>query len=148
MRGGLHEGKDVEPRIAIRQGQVRRVEGLPEGALEAGLVKPHRIVAHKQGRRPLFKPGAYGAHHFIQGGQGRIAETRRPHAGHFEGDGGRNNLGPATAPDIEPFDFVQRVIGQDGRKLQDLVEVAVQACGFGIVEDEHFNPPLGLCDAI
>jgi len=56
----------------------------------------------------------------------------------FRAMGGRTNRGPAT--DIEPVDFVQRVFRQDRSKLQDPDKVAVQPCGFGIAEDEHFNP--------
>lgn len=140
-RSCLHDREDIHARIAPGDRQIGRVQGLPERALQERLIKPEGIVAEKDRGPPSFKASSDLCHHLIETRQCRITQQGRPYPGYHKGHRRWYDPGQTPAPDIEPVQFFEAIVGQDRCKLKDLVEIRVRAGRFSVVEDEQTITP-------
>ena len=133
----MHERKNVHARITVRDRQIWRVQGLPECALHERLIEAHGIIACIDGRPPAFELCSYGRHHVVKAWKVLVVQHFWRHARNLQGHGRRNNPGQTLTPDFKAVDFFQLNIGQNGCKLQDLIEHRIGTGRFGIIEYEQ-----------
>ena len=134
---GIERHQQIKARTAIELGgEIVGLQVLVESLAQHFLIEADAVEASPGCGRPPFDQSCDVLGQLEQCWQGWIQQLRRTQTGDRQCPGRWNDMRRDAAAQIYPLDFPERVVRQNRRKLQRLIEGGRDAGGFKIIKGE------------
>ena len=135
------QAHDIETAVSVGVRKIGRQQRLVEGLPKQVLVELQAVEAGKDRGRPCRELLMDCGRHVEVGWERRVRQLVQRDARDDQRAGCREDVRLDATADLEAIDLIQRIVGPDRRKLQDLVVEGVAARCFGVVEYERHAYP-------